>query len=60
MAVTSPEVKKALEVIFAADSDIYQTRGFQRRIGYGARPALVIMSKQSRTSARAPTWQILA
>ncbi|MEC9454199.1 MAG: isochorismatase family protein, partial [Pseudomonadota bacterium] len=43
MAVTSPEVKKALEVIFAADSDIYQTRGFQRRIGYGARPALVII-----------------
>ena len=43
MAVTSPEVKKALEIIFAADSDIYQTRGFQRRIGYGARPALVII-----------------
>ncbi len=43
MAVTSPEVKKALEVIFAADSDIYQTRGFQRRIGYGERPALVII-----------------
>ena len=43
MAVTSPEVKKALEVIFSADSDIYQTRGFQRRIGYGARPALVII-----------------
>ena len=43
MAVTSPEVKKALEVIFAADSDIYKTRGFQRRIGYGARPALVII-----------------
>ena len=43
MAVTSSEVKKALEVIFAADSDIYQTRGFQRRIGYGARPALVII-----------------
>ena len=39
MAVTSPEVKKALEVIFAADSDIYQTRGFQRRIGCGERPA---------------------
>ncbi|HJN61228.1 MAG TPA: isochorismatase family protein [Alphaproteobacteria bacterium] len=43
MAVTSPEVKKALEVIFAADSDIYQTRGFQRRIGCGERPALVII-----------------
>ena len=43
MAVTSPEVKKALEVIFAADSEFYQQRGFQRRIGYGERPALVII-----------------
>ncbi|MBI06960.1 MAG: N-carbamoylsarcosine amidase [Rhodospirillaceae bacterium] len=43
MAVTSPEVKQALETIFAADSDIYQTRGFQRRIGYGNRPALLII-----------------
>jgi maleamate amidohydrolase len=43
MASTSPEVKKALETIFAADSDIYQTRGFQRRIGYGTRPALLII-----------------
>ncbi|MBR45381.1 MAG: N-carbamoylsarcosine amidase [Rhodospirillaceae bacterium] len=43
MAVTSPEVKQALETIFSADSDIYQTRGFQRRIGYGTRPALLII-----------------
>jgi|GEM_PF-2924626 hypothetical protein len=43
MATTSPEVKKALEVIFAADSDIYQERGFQRRVGYGTHPALVII-----------------
>lgn len=43
MAATSPEVKKALETIFAADSDIYQMRGFQRRIGYGTRPALLII-----------------
>jgi maleamate amidohydrolase len=35
------EVRKALEVIFAADSEIYQNRGFQRRIGFGKRPALV-------------------
>ena len=35
------EVKAALEVIFAADSEIYQSRGFQRRIGYGQRPALL-------------------
>ncbi len=37
------EVKKALETIFAADSEIYQTRGFQRRIGFGTRPALLII-----------------
>ena len=43
MATTSPEVKQALETIFAADSDIYQTRGFQRRIGFGERPALIII-----------------
>lgn len=43
MVTTSPEVKRALEVIFAADSDIYQSRGFQRRVGYGSRPALVII-----------------
>ena len=40
MAITSPEVKAALETIFAADSEFYRARGFQRRIGYGARPAL--------------------
>ncbi len=38
---SSEEVRKALEVIFAADSEIYQSRGFQRRIGFGKRPALV-------------------
>ncbi len=37
------EVKQALETIFAADSEIYQTRGFQRRIGFGTRPALLII-----------------
>lgn len=41
--VREAEVKKALETIFAADSEIYQTRGFQRRIGYGTRPALLII-----------------
>ena len=34
-------LKAALETLFAADSEIYAGRGFQRRIGYGARPALV-------------------
>jgi N-carbamoylsarcosine amidase len=37
------EVRQALDVIFAADSEIYQTRGFQRRIGFGVRPALLII-----------------
>lgn len=41
--VREAEVKKALKTIFAADSEIYQTRGFQRRIGYGTRPALLII-----------------
>ena len=43
MAITSPEVKAALETIFAADSEFYRNRGFQRRIGYGTRPALVVI-----------------
>ena len=43
MSTTSDQVRQALETIFAADSDIYQRRGFQRRIGYGSRPALLII-----------------
>jgi nicotinamidase-related amidase len=35
------EITAALERIFAADSDLYQQRGFQRRVGFGERPALV-------------------
>ena len=35
------ELTAALEKVFAADSEIYQGRGFQRRIGYGHRPALI-------------------
>jgi nicotinamidase-related amidase len=35
------EIQEALDKIFAADSEIYQDRGFQRRIGYGTRPALI-------------------
>ena len=30
-----------LEKAFAAASDLYQQRGFQRRIGFGKKPALV-------------------
>jgi N-carbamoylsarcosine amidase len=37
----SDEVTEALNKIFAADSEIYHERGFQRRIGYGTRPALI-------------------
>ena len=40
---TDEEVRQALETIFAADSEVYQTRGFQRRIGFGKRPALLII-----------------
>lgn len=35
------ELKSVLEKVFAADSEIYRNRGFQRRIGYGKRPALI-------------------
>src|SRR5215813_7934651 len=34
-------IQEMLAEIFAADTGIYQGRGFQRRIGYGRRPALV-------------------
>ncbi len=43
MPATPPEVKAALETIFAADSEFYRARGFQRRIGYGDRPALLVI-----------------
>jgi maleamate amidohydrolase len=36
-----PELKAALDVIFAADSEIYANRGFMRRIGFGHKPALI-------------------
>ncbi|HZO77369.1 MAG TPA: isochorismatase family protein [Solirubrobacteraceae bacterium] len=35
------EVEAALHTIFAADTGIYQRRGFQRRVGFGRRPALI-------------------
>ncbi len=41
MPPTPEEVRKALDVIFAADTDIYQQRGFQRRVGFGKRPAII-------------------
>jgi maleamate amidohydrolase len=35
------DITGALETIFSADSEVYQGRGFQRRIGFGTRPALI-------------------
>ena len=35
------DVVAALNTIFNADTGIYQQRGFQRRVGYGRRPALL-------------------
>ena len=35
------DVDAALERLFSADSSIYRERGFQRRVGFGERPALV-------------------
>lgn len=34
-------MRQALETLFGANSELYRARGFQRRIGYGTRPALV-------------------
>ena len=35
------DVQQALETIFSTDSALYQQRGFQRRVGFGRRPALI-------------------
>ncbi len=35
------DIQDALETIFSADSSVYRQRGFQRRIGFGTRPALI-------------------
>ena len=37
----SDEIAEALGKIFSADSSIYQQRGFQRRVGFGERPAQI-------------------
>lgn len=38
-----PEIRAALDKLFASDSSLYQERGFQRRIGWGKKPALVVI-----------------
>lgn len=35
------ELKTLLDKVFAADSQLYKSRGFQRKIGFGRRPALI-------------------
>jgi N-carbamoylsarcosine amidase len=37
----SDDIRQALEQIFRADTSIYKQRGFQRRVGFGRRPALI-------------------
>ena len=37
----STDVTEALARIFSVDSELYQGRGFMRRVGFGERPALV-------------------
>src|SRR5207342_2267537 len=39
--VMSDEIREALEKVFSADSTVYQQRGFQRRVGFGERPAQI-------------------
>jgi len=39
--VNSEEIRSMLDKIFDADTGIYQGRGFQRRVGFGERPAIV-------------------
>jgi nicotinamidase-related amidase len=41
--MTGDEITQALERVFAADSELYRGRGFMRRIGFGQRPALVVI-----------------
>jgi len=35
------EIDQALQTIFSVDSELYRSRGFMRRIGFGERPALI-------------------
>ena len=42
-SVTPEELKAALEVVFRANSEVYKARGFQRRVGWGKKPALLVI-----------------
>ena len=35
------DIESALQMLFDADTALYQQRGFQRRVGWGKKPALV-------------------
>jgi maleamate amidohydrolase len=39
----SDDITRALERIFSTDSELYRGRGFMRRVGFGERPALVVI-----------------
>ena len=39
--IDNRELNRMLQQAFDASTKIYQERGFQRRIGFGRRPALV-------------------
>ena len=40
--IDNRELNRMLQQAFDASTKIYQERGFQRRIGFGRRPALVL------------------
>lgn len=39
--IKEQELQEVLSRVFAHDSALYQNRGFQRRIGFGKKPALI-------------------
>ncbi|MEM8854773.1 MAG: isochorismatase family protein [Pseudomonadota bacterium] len=41
--VTDEELKAALDVVFRANAAVYAERGFQRRIGFGEKAALIVI-----------------
>lgn len=41
--VSDDELKAALDVVFRANAQVYAARGFQKRVGFGKRPALIVI-----------------